>query len=43
MVEQLGGGDEQIKDRINASGKSIRRLLMVWKICGMSLVDNVKR
>ena len=29
--------DEQIKDEITQNGKYIRRLLMVGKICGMSL------
>ena len=37
--------DEQIKDRINARRevKCIRRLLMVGRICGMSIVDYVRR
>ena len=34
--------DEQIMDRINADGKCIRRLLMVERICGMSIVDYVR-
>ena len=35
--------DEQIKDKINTRGKYIRRLLMVGKICGVSIVDYGKR
>ena len=36
--------DEQIKDNINARWEVyIRRLLMVWKICGVSIVDYGKR
>ena len=36
--------DEQIKDKINTRRhKYIRRLLMVGKICGVSIVDYGKR
>ena len=35
--------DEQIKDKINATRKYIRRLLLVGKICGVSIVDYGKR
>ena len=35
--------DEQIKDKINKDVKYIRRLLIVEKICGVSIVDYRKR
>ena len=35
--------DEQIKDKLMQDVKYIRRLLMVGKICGVSIVDYGKR
>ena len=35
--------DEQIKDKLMQEGKYIRRLLMVGKICGMIIVDYLKK
>ena len=35
--------DEQIKDKLTQDVKYIRRLLMVGKICGVSIVDYGKR
>ena len=35
--------DEQIKVKLTQDGKYIRRLLMVGKICGVSIVDYGKR
>ena len=35
--------DEQIKVKLTQAGKYIRRLLMVGKICGVSIVDYGKR
>ena len=35
--------DEQIKDKINAIRQVYKRLLMVGKICGVSIVDYGKR
>ena len=43
MVRAARWWDEQIKDKINARRKYIRRLLMVGKICGVSIVDYGKR
>ena len=45
MVDRVGKWwDEQIKDiKLTQDGKYIRRLLMVGKICGVSIVDYGKR
>ena len=39
MVEQLGGGMSRSKMKLTQARKYIRRLLMVGKICGVSIVD----
>ena len=43
MVEQLGGGMSRSKTKLMQGGKYIGRLLMVGKICEMSIVDYRKR
>ena len=42
-VEQLGGGMSRSKIKLTQDVKYIRRLLMVGKICGVSIVDYGKR
>ena len=43
MVEHLGGGMNRLRTELTQDGKGIRRLLMVERICGMSIVDYVRR
>ena len=43
VVEQLGGGMSRLKIQLTQNIKYIRRLLMVGKICGVSIVDYGKR
>ena len=37
------GGMSRSKIKLTQDGRYIRRLLMVWKICGVSIVDYGKR
>ena len=39
MVEQLGGGMSRLRTELMQDGKFIGRLLMVERICGISIVD----
>ena len=43
MIEQLGGRMSRSKIKLMQDGKYLRRLLMVGKICGVSIVDYEKR
>ena len=43
MIKRLGGGMSRSKIKLTQDGKYIRRLLMVGKICGVSIVDYRKR
>ena len=43
MVEQLGGEMSRSKIKLTQDVNYIRRLLMVGKICGVSIVDYGKR
>ena len=43
MVEQLGGRMSRLRTELMQDGKCIGRLLMVERICGMSIVDYVRR
>ena len=43
MVEQLGSGISRSKIKLTQDSKYIRRLLMVGKICGVSIVEYGKR
>ena len=40
---QLGGGMSRLRTELTQGGKCIGRLIMVERICGMSIVDYVRR
>ena len=42
-IEQLGGGMSRLRTELTQDGKCIGRLLMVERICGMSIVDYLRR
>ena len=43
MVEQLGGEMSRLRTELTQDGKCIGRLLMVERICGISIVHYVRR